>query len=268
MEKDNHNVPEHTGTKTKDHYHDEHHFDALGNHDDVNENDFNFKNSIYTSRKNLIYRISASGVFLALAIVATGIDSLLEKFFTLPLEGVFLPVRYFDIVVVFLSIGIIGPIFASILGLLIPWIHLGFDPVHGPLPSLIDSMGYFVIIWVFWAVYYVIFRNSYIHKDPNRKKDLTKRWVPIAIFVPIALLIYVPLTVWIIYVTNPDHETASAGISLFHDDHDHGHWSAFKEKYLIYTAIVTGFESVRFIACYILFAVLEPQMKKTNHRFR
>ncbi|QEH61612.1 transmembrane protein [Spiroplasma chinense] len=270
-----HNVPEHNDESNKDHYHDEHHFDASGQHDDVKENDFDFKNMVYLSKRNLIYRISASGMFLALACLGSLFDWLLERVFTLPIDDLILSIRYFDILVVSLSISVIGPIFASVIAFTVPWIHLLYDAEHGLWGTLIDSFGYVAVVWVLTIVYYMIFKNSYIHKDPNRKKDLIKRWVPMPIFVIVVVAFYVPLTLWIIYVSGGhDHDHDHAEIKLlnniisYHEGHEETNWEAFKEKYLVYTFIIIGFETLRFSVCYSLFAVFEPQMKKINHRYR
>ncbi|AGR40953.1 ECF transporter S component [Spiroplasma taiwanense] len=275
MSDNKHSVPDHLDEKEnkKDHYHNEHHYDNKGNHDDIIDDDFNFKYSIYINKKNLLYRLAAAGVFLALASICTFFDSMLERIFTLPLDGVILSVRYLDIFVITLSIGVLGPVFSSLIAFIVPWIHLLMDAEHGPLPSLIDSLGYFAIIWILWLLYYVIFKNSYIHKDPSKKKDLIKRWVPIAIFIPITLILYVPLTILMIYISNPDHEVEEVKNQIlkivnYHETHEHGHWTDFKEKYVVYTFIVIGFETLRFTVCYSLFAVIEPQMKKLNHIYK
>jgi len=268
-----HSVDEHDESKPKkDHYHNEHHFDKQGNHDDVSENDFKVKTSIYTSKRNLIYRISLTGVFLALATAATALDMIWERLNFLYLDGgILIPTRFVDILIISISIATIGPAFASFLGLSIPWIHLIIDPHHGPLSALIDSMGYCLMVWVLWVFYYVIFKNSYIHKEPNKKKNIFKIWMPLPFYVILGMLIYVPLTIAIIYVTTEAGHLdnhSHLNFNIYHRVHDHHHWEDFQSRATLYSFIIGGVQAIRFTICYVTFALIEPQMKKINHRYR
>ncbi|QBQ07498.1 ECF transporter S component [Spiroplasma gladiatoris] len=276
----NHEIPEHNKDDVKgDHYHDQHHFDAKGNHDDITEEEFKFKNSIYSSKKNLIYRITASGMFLALACIGSAIDMFGERIFKLPLNEIILSIRYFDILIICLSISCIGPVFASLLAFITPWIHMLMDGDHPPLTHLVDSFGYFSVVWILWLFFYVIFRNSYIHKDP--KKGIFKRYMSLLGFIPVSVIIYTLFTILIIYVSDQsashehhDHDDENIINKLIdhHEGHDHeahgDEWDLFKEKLWTYSAIIFGFELVRFTACGLAFVLLEPQIKKINHRYR
>ncbi|AOG60208.1 hypothetical protein SHELI_v1c02530 [Spiroplasma helicoides] len=276
----NHDVPDHKeNDQIGDHYHDKHHIDSKGNHDDIKDSDFDIINSIYTSKRNLIFRISLTGVFLALASCGSAFDMLGEKFFRLPINDVNLSIRYFDILIICLSIGSLGPLFSSLLAVVIPWFHLLMDSDHTAMAMLIDSFGYLLVVWVMWFSYYVVFRNSYIHKDPNRKKDLFKRWMPIVFFIPIVVIFYTIFTVLIIYVTDvygeEDHEEVEHLVThlkgIFFHEHEEGAediWDNFKSHYVSSTAIIFGFEILRFSLCYVFFAIIEPQIKKLNHRYR
>ncbi|AGR41953.1 ECF transporter S component [Spiroplasma diminutum] len=283
MEEKNHNIPEHDDVKEgkKDHYHDEHHFDSLGNHDDINDEDFHWKNSIYTSRRNLTFRITLTGVFLALAIALSAFEMLYEGF----LEkmtiagGVAIPFRILDILVITLSLAAIGPVFSGIIAFIVPFIHL-MDGHHGnALTILIDSLGYFVSIWVIWFSYYFIFRNSSIHKHPIKSVDRFKRWTPMAIYVPIMAIIYTLLVFAMIYITtnsgHDDHDhdhldlISNLGITTYHGDHEHsGEWSAVKENLGLFIGVISAVQIVRFSICYALFALIEPQVKKINHYYK
>lgn len=274
-ENSGHDVPEHdiAGKKSKkDHYHNEHHFDASGQHDDVDINDFHFKKSIYTSQRNLIYRIVLTGVFLALAIVGTTIDMGLE-FIIIPIAGVNITFRFFDLLFILLSIGSIGPIFTSIIAAVVPWMHL---LIHGHghtvYDAIIDFAGYLIITWVLWALYYVAFRNSYIHKDPNIKKDRFKRWMPIVFFAVICAAAYTGLIIAMLRLNgafSTEEHVHSDVIINHHDAHDHDHETGtFNGKWGVLIMGLFGFELLRFGVCYAAFAVIEPQVKKLNHRWR
>ncbi|ASP28577.1 transmembrane protein [Spiroplasma corruscae] len=282
--KDNseHIVSEHNDKDNKkDHYHDEHHFDMFGNHDDVKEEDFNWKTSIYTSKRNLTFRLTLSGMILAIAIAATSLDMYIEHLI-IPIDGVILPTRFLDILVITLSIGSLGPVFSSLIGFIVPWIHMlihGGGAIHNPLSTMVDSFGYFLVIWVLWLFYYFIFKNSYTHKDPNNKKDIFKRWMPIVAFIPVVVVIFTMINVLVIYLNSSTleehhHEENNlfSIIQKFHEteDHDHDHvdWGVFSNKLWVYTFIILGIEVARFTICYSLFGVLEPQMKKINHIFK
>ncbi|ARU92034.1 transmembrane protein [Spiroplasma clarkii] len=283
VEHADHEVAEHSeqGSKAKkDHYHDIHHFDASGNHDDVILNDFHFKNSIYTSQKNLIYRITLTGVFLALAIGGTAFDIFLE-FIHIPIAGINISFRFFDILFILLSIGSIGPIFASLIAAVVPWMHLVIDSAHAHtwIDAMMDFGGYLLAVWVLWLFYYVIFRNSYIHKDPNRKKDLFKRWLPMPFYVIILTLFYTTLitllirfsvdTIFVAHEHEHEHEEhvheIFKMINALEEHHEH---SEFEGKWAVLIFGLFGFELLRFSACYAAFAVVEPQVKKLNHRYR
>ncbi|ARU92038.1 transmembrane protein [Spiroplasma clarkii] len=275
-----HAVLEHDiqGDKLKrDHYHGTHHFDKRGNHDDVAEGDFHFKESIYTSQRNLIYRITLTGVFLALAIGGTSFDIFLE-FVRVPVAGVNINFRYFDLLFILLSIGSIGPFFTSIIAAVVPWMHILIDNVHGHTvyDALIDLGGYVTITWILWIFYYVLFRNSYTHKDPNRKRDLFKRWSPMPFFVIACALLYTGLIIGVFHLNgafaNYNHATnhqsiESKMVSPHSDEHEH-EMGEFNGKWGILIIGVFGFEALRFSACFAVFAMIEPQVKKLNHRYK
>ncbi|AKX34452.1 transmembrane protein [Spiroplasma litorale] len=279
-----HDVLEHNNDKNskKDHYHEEHHYDIFGNHDDVKEDDFNWKTSIYTSKRNLTFRLTLSAMMLAIAIGATAMDMYIEHLIV-PIDGVILPTRFLDILVITLSIGSLGPIFSSCIAFIVPWIHmlLHGGAIHNPLSSLVDAFGYFIFIWVLWFLYYFVFKNSYTHKHPNNKIDLIKRWVPMAAFVPVITIVFTMINVLIIYLNSGsgeelhDHEEHSVMklinyLSEEEHEHEHHHanWTSFSNKLWTYTFIIFGIELARFTICYSLFGVLEPQMKKINHIYK
>ncbi|WP_338985435.1 ECF transporter S component [Spiroplasma endosymbiont of Diplazon laetatorius] len=279
MENKNHEIPHHDDEKEgkKDHYHDEHHFDFLGNHDDINDEDFHWKNSLFTSRRNLTFKITLSGVFLALAIAMSafemGIEFILEK---VQYQGVPIPFRIFDLIVITLSLSALGPIFSSLIGFIAPFIHLA-DGMHSPVAVVVDCTGYFIAVWVLWFFYYFVFRNSSIHKHPINSVDKFKRWTPIVAFVPIMTIIYTVIVFGMMYLNitfeeaHHSHETF-ANISLFHGDHahdhDHGEWEDIVNNFGVFIGIISAIELARFSICYSIFASIEPQVKKINHYYK
>ncbi|WP_339034618.1 ECF transporter S component [Spiroplasma endosymbiont of Cantharis rufa] len=274
MEDKKHEIPDHDDVKEgkKDHYHDEHHFDSLGNHDDINDADFHWKNSLFTSRRNLTFKITLTGVFLALAVALSAFEMLYEQLLDkIPLYGVAIPFRILDILVITLSLAALGPIFSGIIAFIVPFIHL--VDAHNPLTLVIDSFGYFASIWLMWFVYYFIFRNSSIHKHPIKSVDRFKRWTPIVIYVPVITIIYTLLVFLILYITtNSDqghsHNHFSTGmITSYHEAHS-GEWASIKENLGVFIGVISAIELVRFSICYTLFAVIEPQVKKINHFYK
>ncbi|QHX36487.1 ECF transporter S component [Spiroplasma sp. BIUS-1] len=275
MENKNHDIPEHDDhlEEKKDHYHEEHHFDALGNHDDINDEDFHWKNSLFTSRRNLTFKITLTGVFLALAIAISAFEMSMEAVLDkIQFQGVSIPFRILDLMVITLSLSALGPIFASLIGFIAPFIHLA-DGFHNPLSVVIDCGGYFVSIWVIWFFYYFVFRNSSIHKHPIKSVDRFKRWTPMVAYVPIMTIVYTVIVFGIIYLNSlvgHDHDTFMKSVSMYHADHDHGHesWNEVIEHMGLFIGIISAIELARFSICYSLFAVIEPKVKQLNHYYK
>ncbi|WP_339021447.1 ECF transporter S component [Spiroplasma endosymbiont of Atherix ibis] len=280
MENKNHNIPDHDDEKEvkKDHYHDEHHFDALGNHDDIEEEDFHWKNSLFTSRRNLTFKITLTGVFLALAIAVSAfemsIEAILEK---IQFKGVPIPFRIFDLIVITLSLSALGPIFSGLIAFVAPFIHLA-DGFHNPISVVIDCVGYFISIWIIWFFYYFVFRNSSIHKHQVKSVDRFKRWTPIVAYVSIMTIVYTLLVFAIMYLNtsfehyHEEHNHLVTNISSFHleseHDHNHGHWKDIVKNLGEFIGIISAIEFIRFSICYSLFALIEPQVKKINHYYK
>ncbi|AUM62489.1 ECF transporter S component [Spiroplasma monobiae] len=278
MEEKNHKIPNHDDEteKKKDHYHDEHHFDSLGNHDDIDDGDFHWKNSLFTSRRNLTFKITLSGVFLALAIAISAFEMWMEFVLDkIQFQGVSIPFRILDLIVITLSLSALGPIFSSLIAFIAPFIHLA-DGFHNPISVVIDCAGYFVSVWVIWFFYYFAFRNSSIHKHPINSVDKFKRWTPMVAYVPIMSILYTVIVFGMMYLNlelsnsghNYDHSLFVNNISPLHEGHEHGEWEEVVEHLGIFIGIISAIEIVRFSIVYSLFALVEPQVKKINHYYK
>ncbi len=277
--KKEHNVPEHSNEeKLKDHYHGKHHFDSKGQHDDIEDKDFAFINTLLiTGKRNMIYKLVLAGFFMALAFICTILDGYIgEKFLSIPTPAGMISVRYLDVTIIILSIGSLGPVISSLVAFVVPYVHFAVHSEHSIYSIVLDSFGYVLLIWLMWTFYYVISRNSYYHKDPVKKKDLFKRWMPIIPFVLISSAIFAFIVVLSLYLSEitgaegHDHEGHD------HEGHDHeGHdhenevnWDSFKQKYFITFIVFFFIEVLRFTIVYVLYAAIEPKLKLLNHKYR
>ncbi|WP_342269122.1 hypothetical protein [Spiroplasma endosymbiont of Aspidapion aeneum] len=268
IEKDDHEVIHDDNEHKKDHYHEIHHFDKYGGHDDVNEDDFDFKLTLkHSSKKNLIYRISLTGTFLALAVVCTALDELTEAVFAIPTPAGMISLRFLDITIVTISIALIGPVYAGGIGLVIPIIHWSIHQEHAIYNSLLECVAYCALIWYFWFLYYVIFRNSMIHKDVDKKRNLYKRFIPSIPYVLVGAAMFAILAViglWLTYLTATTHNN---GADKDDNDADFANITSFKVGFVVFL-IFFGFECLRLSITYTLFQLLDGPIKKINHRYR
>ncbi|WP_338983026.1 ECF transporter S component [Spiroplasma endosymbiont of Othius punctulatus] len=263
---------EHVGDEPmKDHYHDKHHFTSDGEHDDIDDGEFEIKKYFWVrSKGELIYKISASGIILALALIMTAIDGYgLEVPLMGLFNGVLVPIRIFDLLVILIGLSVTGPLFGGVIGFILPWIHFLMH-AHSIFTPVIESFAYAAMVLIFWLVYFGLFKNSPFHKDPNPKKDKFKRWAPMPIIVLIGVVLFTSVTILILYInqlTGASHHHHDSMASTFHEHDEHSE-SLFdflsESKWNI--AILIGLQFIRFIVCYVLFALIEPKAKLLNHR--
>ncbi|WP_338971703.1 hypothetical protein [Spiroplasma endosymbiont of Panorpa germanica] len=285
---------EEQGHDKRDHYHDEHHFTSKGQHDDVTPDDFSIKNHFIFNKKNLTFKIAATSVFLGLAIVATFLDILSETIFSIPINGVKMNIRILDLLVTIISIPTLGLIFSEFIAVVVPWIHFLLHSDHSPVQIVFDMLSYMVVVFLFWAIFYLIFRNSVFHIDPNKKVDAMKRWIPMAVIVPAAAFVATALYLLSLYVVSlsgggittghagHDHGAEMGNdmgsyISPRHAGHDHGHeghdhsgdasWGNIQPFIGKFAGAAFGIQLARYILFYIVFAVVEKRMKPVNHRY-
>ncbi|PPE05265.1 ECF transporter S component [Williamsoniiplasma lucivorax] len=251
-------------SENRDHYHDQKHFDVKGNVDYITRDEFKMRNHFKYSRKNLILKISMTSVFLALSVVAAAIDMGLE-ILAVPIGQLRLPTRFFDMIIIFLSLPIVGPVFAMLIAFVEPWIHLLIDPHHLPLQILVDSITNLIVVFTTWFVFYILFKNSPIHKEPNKKKDLLKRTPPLVIMLFVASIIATALFVFVLYIQDKNMVVDD------HARHDHGHeegqitWDNFNWTVI---GVVLGMNFLRFAIAYTVFFLVEIRMRPINHRYR
>ncbi|QHX36016.1 ECF transporter S component [Spiroplasma sp. TIUS-1] len=269
-----HKIEHEPGMESVDHYHDYHHFTSDGQHDDISSDEFKIRNSFTIRTKaEMIYKISISGVILSLALIATVIDGYgLEVPLTGLFNGVLVPIRIFDISVILIGLAVTGPLFGAVIGFILPWIHFLLH-AHSIYTPVIESFAYSIMVIYFWLIFYGLFKNSPFHKDPNHKKDLWKRWMPMPFIVIGGIILFTGVTILILYVNDlsiPSHDHDHFSM-LYHGDHGHDHGSeSFKDffeksKWNILLLIILQF--VRFGICYSAFAVVETRAKKINHRY-
>jgi hypothetical protein len=244
-----------------DHYHNIHHIYGDNQEDDVKSTDFSpihfFKKR---QTKNSVFYISATGIFLALSIVASVIDIGLELIDMAipPINGIPVVMRFLDILVVMLAVTSIGPHFASIIAIVTPFLHA---VIHGeiwnPYEPLFDAISYLLIVWLLWICYYVLFRNSMFHRHPNEKVDRFRRWMPVLPFVLIGPLIFTAFYILTIYISTIQGKTGEDGQS-FHE---------FSKMALINFVIVYFANVLRCAFDIVIFCLIEPKMKIINHRY-
>lgn len=246
----------------QDHYHGHHHFDKFGNHDDVSEDEFKLNTFLKTSRKNLIYRLILTAIFLALAIVASAIDMLTESL-AIPIGQVYIQTRFLDTIILLLALPAIGPIFAIFLGVIEPLFHnLMHGMEHGWIQPLMDMLANAIIIFTTWIIYFYLFQNSPYHKHPIKKVDWFKRITPAAILTIIAAFIS---TLTFILALKLQDLTSNINLLPSHDDIS---FSDISSAFAAMFFIMFGINLLRYSVAFFLYVLLEGKMRPINHRYR
>ncbi|AHI53661.1 transmembrane protein [Spiroplasma sabaudiense Ar-1343] len=287
--------PGKTGHSKKDHYHEEHHFTASGSHDDVSLSDFSIKNHFTFNKRNLTFKIALTSIFLGLAIISTLIDALSETLLSIPIYGVKMNIRILDLLVTIVSIPTLGLIFSELIAFLIPWIHFGIHSDHSPIQIAFDMIAYMSAVFIFWAIFYVLFKNSIFHKHPNKKVDNIKRWIPGVVIIPLVAAIATGLFILALYVASlsgtnsghthshdhsgtptvdindlvsPRHANHAEEGGHHHDHENEASWSNIQNIFWPFVGGVFGIQLARFMLFYVVFAIVEERMKPINHRYR
>jgi len=232
----------------RDHYHGIHHFDKAGHHDDISSDEFSVKQLLKVNKRSWLMQISAAGVVLALAIVASLIDALFEHL-SLNVGGAVIDTRIFDLMMIILGIPIAGFYGSLIVAAIEPWFHFLIDSDHLPVQVVLTSIDYMLVVIVFFFIYYAAFKNSPIHKEPSKSKRIFKSVVPGVVIVPVLSLVFsltFLISLWIGVTGN----------------------NVSKKDYGILFLISLGIELARFIVMYVLFVLVERKMKPINHRYR
>ncbi|KNG79097.1 ECF transporter S component [Mycoplasma sp. HU2014] len=292
---DDHFYHEQHENQDKDHYHGIHHFDEYGNHDDVTSADFELKSVFRLTKKNLIFKIVLTGVFLALTAAVSGLD-ILAEYIHIPVNGdqVWIETRFLDITVVMISIAVLGPLFSSVIGFIAPIMHNAIHGgEHGWIQPPIQSVEYVIIVWLVFIIFNLIFRNSPIHRDENIKVANFKRWTPIPIMIVLfativtlgfILALFIQAKISAIdpnsgWLPNHDHThdhkhaqilSSTSQFILGHAGHDHDDENKLNyDKLNLYTSLaVFGWNCLRYTISMSLFAVIEWRMRPINHRYR
>lgn len=273
-DKNDHTVERNSETEkkehlNKDHYHDIHHILKNGEHDDIDISDFKIGKSFKYSKRNLTFKISMTGVFIALALAASAVDIIIEMLEDLipPINGIRVSLRILDIIIVNTSISPLGPIFASIVGISTPWIHFAIHGgAHGnPFEPLFDSISYLIMIWILWLLYFVIFKNSFFHKDANKSRDRSKRWWPIPFYVITISSIFTAFYILSVYLADLTTHRNLATIQTFDSQID---WNNMNNLLIANISIIATLNIIRFSIIYSVYALVEPMLKILNHKYK
>lgn len=275
----------HNHENNKDHYHGNKHYDKEGNVDTIKIEEFNVKNQFCYSKKNLTFKIAASGVLLALSIAVSALDIILETVLKFPVSAdAWVSFRFLDIIVLLLGIPVLGPIFGSLIAFLEPIFHnLIHGMEHGWIQPFGDALSNILIVWLTWVFFYVVFKNSPYHRDPNKKKDWFKRIMPSLIMVIISALLATAVIILILYLTSlnhvhHDHEEHSeflinySNINIQHGHHHHHdgqlEWNILIKRFFPIICAIFGVNILRYLIAYSFFVVVEGKMRVLNHRYR
>ncbi|ATZ18843.1 hypothetical protein ESOMN_v1c04610 [Williamsoniiplasma somnilux] len=247
--------------RKEDHYHGYHHFDKFGNHDDISEDEFKITTMLKISSKSLIYRLVLTGVFLALAIVASAMDMLTESL-AIPIGQVYIQTRFLDTIVMLLALPAIGPIFALLLAIIEPILHnLIHGMEHGWIQPFMDSLSNSLIILLSWVLYYYVFKNSPYHKHPSKKVDLYRRITPAIILVLVAALISTGTFILALKI-----QDLTTNVNLLPEEtisFDH----ISSEFALIFFSIF-GVNILRYGIAYAFYVLIEGRIRPLNHRYK
>ncbi|WP_026389695.1 ECF transporter S component [[Acholeplasma] multilocale] len=260
--------------RVEDHYHGKHHFDKFGNHDDIDENEFKPSHYFKMTKKNLTFKIALTAVMLALAIAVSALDMLLESFAIPVGDQVFIQTRFLDIAVILSSIAVLGPLFSAIVGGIVPIIHnLMHGMVHGWVQPITDIFQNIAIVFIVWFIFYILFKNSPIHRDDNKKVYNFKRWTPSVIIVPIVAILATAMFVLALYIQQQlapghDDDLIRSAIQMRHEGHDHEGEISFGNINTSVVFAIFGWNVLRYAAAYVLFALIEGRMRPINHRYK
>lgn len=238
----------------EDHYHGVHHFDKYGHHDDIKPSEFTIKTQFPKSKQALTFRITMAGLVLGLSVVASLIDMAYNK--AMPnFGGVPMDIRILDLLVIICGLPIVG-LWGSIgISCIEPWIHMAIDSDHTPAQIGFDCICYSLACVMFFFIYYIAFKNSPIHKEPDRRKRWFKRIVPGIIIIPTLAVLFTLSFALALYVNYKSFNEAKSWTKFV----DGAYWIIFAEL---------GVQALRFLVMYIFFILLEPTMKPINHRYR
>ncbi|WBX36202.1 ECF transporter S component [Mycoplasma capricolum] len=262
--------------KKVDHYHGKHHFDKFGNHDDIQNYNFELRTVFLFSRKKLLFKIVLTGIFLALTASVSAIDILLESIKIPVSDQVWIQSRFLDILVVCISIATLGPIFASLLGFLAPILHNFIHGMeHGWIQPPIEAITNIFIVWIVFLVFNVIFNNSPIHHDTNKKVARFKRWTPLPVMIVLVSFVSTLGFILALYIDsniNSNH-LLSNQISFYHAGHDHNHihdehMLSFTNINTFITIAIFGWNLLRYGIALLLFVLVEWKMRPINHRYK
>lgn len=255
----------------EDHYHGIHHFDEKGQHDHIEKNEFKLSLEFKMIRRKLIYKMVLTSVFLALTATVSAIDIFFEKI-ALPVGSgqLWIDFRFLDIAFICISIATLGPIFASIIGLLNPFIHFAIHGgEHGIWTTVIEAPQNVLIIWMVWLIFNVIFNNSPIHRDTNKTQARFKRFMPIPIMIILASLITTGMFIIGMYLNEITSSHTHRSLELFHEGEKHENKLEHLSQLNVYIVLaIIAWNILRYTVAFSIFSIVEWRMRPINHRYK
>lgn len=255
----------------EDHYHGIHHFDEKGQHDHIEKNEFKLSLEFKMIRRKLIYKMVLTSVFLALTATVSAIDIFFEKI-ALPVGSgqLWIDFRFLDIAFICISIATLGPIFASIIGLLNPFIHFAIHGgEHGIWTTVIEAPQNVLIIWMVWLIFNVIFNNSPIHRDTNKTQARFKRFMPIPIMIILASLITTGMFIIGMYLNEITSSHTHRSLELFHECEKHENKLEHLSQLNVYIVLaIIAWNILRYTVAFSIFSIVEWRMRPINHRYK
>lgn len=93
----------------------------------IQESELKAASYFKVTKRSLTYKIALSGIFLALSVAVSALDILMEQI-QIPVGQVYISFRFLDIIVLLLGLAVLGPLFASLIGMVEPIFH---NLIHG-----------------------------------------------------------------------------------------------------------------------------------------
>ncbi|OYD26624.1 hypothetical protein EI74_0731 [Mycoplasma testudineum] len=131
-----------------------------------------FQDFLATSKMNSkgeTYKIALTAILLGLSVIL----SMLEiPGIPLPWGSAFM-LRIFETMVLILAIKMIGVLYTLIIATSSPWLHFAIHAVHSPIDVVFYMVNNVLVVFIFYALYYLLFRAStrwaYEKDDKNKK---------------------------------------------------------------------------------------------------
>ena len=212
-----------------------------------------------------IYKLALAAIFLVLSV----------SFSLIEIPSIYLPwgaefdYRIFDSLFLLIAIRMIGLSYALIDAALLPWLHVMIDGEHSVISMLGFMASNMVLVFVFWLLYYKLFRLGYSENQSNSKFFLSSK---ILFFVFMGILgasIEAASYIFVFKLSmlgilfkgkGDDTPTHTSGNTIGLNSFFHGITILY-----VFLFLIAAF-SVKYIIEFVLFFTLEKRMCKiANH---